>query len=488
MTRAVLIQCPAWLTYAPPFGMASVATFLHAKGYSVKCFDINTMLYRSIESPETSQQNTLLNKEAWDFRVIDHFWRDIEKLKVTVRENTEFIESIIQQIVDFEPEVITFSVYYTSEYYSQLFSNELRKRIPKALIIWGGPFCFPNYDGIQALQKYESIDAVYTSIISQPVHSFIQDWLSQVLNKQYPGMAYRFKGKNYDYSADAVFDDINDMPFTNYSLLDQSLYGKMTTLPMITARGCINRCAFCNESSHWAKYSYRKAARIVEEIEYQMRKYPQVCHLWFTDLLVNGDLKNLEDLCDLIITKKIVIGWDAQFTIRKNIKPELIAKMKQAGCQGLHIGLESGSTRVLKLMRKGYNVADALKVLGMIYRAGIKVHINIIVGFPGESKLNIVQTACTLINLFKFKITPPPAAVCAIHKDSLLADHPEIFNIVNADNGEWYVSKGPRNTAKIRYKRQAFIKMVVDVLSSAGFYGKLKAVLLILLYLLLPEK
>jgi hypothetical protein len=93
-----------------------------------------------------------------------------------------------------------------------------------------------------------------------------------------------------------------------------------------------------------------------------------------------------------------------------------------------------------------------------------------------------------LLYLFKLKITPPPVAVCSISKDSSLMKYPEQYNVAMSETDSWFVNKGAANTLEIRYRRKRFINRIVANMSVSGFRPKLRAILLIVSYFLLPEK
>ena len=135
----------------------------------------------------------------------------------------------------------------------------------------------------------------------------------------------------------------------------------------------------------------RNPEDVITEIQYHIRNYG-ISHIEFNDLLCNGNLVGLEKLCDLMIKAKIQVKWISYAAIRKNMTKELLDKMKQAGCNSLCYGIESGSNRILKRMNKHYTKQEAQRLLRDTHNAGINTSLNIIAGFPGETEDDFEQT------------------------------------------------------------------------------------------------
>jgi len=74
------------------------------------------------------------------------------------------------------------------------------------------------------------------------------------------------------------------------------------------------------------------------------------------------------------------------------LKEGLLEKMAERGCTMLRFGLESGAQRVLDLMNKGTQVEIASTILRQATRCGIKNHVYVMFGYPGEGSEERKQT------------------------------------------------------------------------------------------------
>jgi len=106
------------------------------------------------------------------------------------------------------------------------------------------------------------------------------------------------------------------------------LYREPHRLDIFDSHSCPTRCHFCSEWQFWGKFRSKSGKRIYEEVQQHMRDYPQVNYFYFIGSLVNGDIRVLEDFCDLVIKNKLNIQWAAQAVIRPEMSKRLLKKLK----------------------------------------------------------------------------------------------------------------------------------------------------------------
>ena len=90
------------------------------------------------------------------------------------------------------------------------------------------------------------------------------------------------------------------------------------------------------------------------------------------------------DVCQMMIDLDLGLEWSCYSRV-DDLTDELADLMKRAGCFAVFFGIESGDDRILKLMRKGHNVADAYQGVTTARRHGIFAHSNFLVGYPGDT-------------------------------------------------------------------------------------------------------
>jgi radical SAM superfamily enzyme YgiQ (UPF0313 family) len=103
------------------------------------------------------------------------------------------------------------------------------------------------------------------------------------------------------------------------------------------------------------------------------------------------DKRRVHDICDEIIRRKLDIGWDVRAKVN-TIDKDLLKHMKAANCERIHYGVEAGTDRIMKVLRKGITTEETRKVFRMTKEAGIDTLAYFMIGSPSETKEEIRET------------------------------------------------------------------------------------------------
>jgi|GEM_PF-4268377 len=154
-----------------------------------------------------------------------------------------------------------------------------------------------------------------------------------------------------------------------------------------TGRGCSYNCAFCDESDLWRKYRNRKVSDVIIDIERGMNDF-DTSSFRFSDstFTTNPDSKLI---CNELIKCGLPVSWSS-FAHSSEITEERVNLLANAGCRCILMGIESGSQRMLNLMRKRTSPSVINNAVAILKKYGIKVRGSFIIGFPGE-KIEDVQ-------------------------------------------------------------------------------------------------
>jgi radical SAM superfamily enzyme YgiQ (UPF0313 family) len=104
----------------------------------------------------------------------------------------------------------------------------------------------------------------------------------------------------------------------------------------------------------------------------------------FGDDVFSLDVKRSEAICDELISRRLGIKW-AIATRADRVNPPLLKKMKEAGCDSIAIGVESGNERVLKHIKKGETKEQMTEAVRQIKELGIILNLTFIIGHPTET-------------------------------------------------------------------------------------------------------
>lgn len=470
--KIALVQCPCYSVETPPLGIAYLCAALKKEGHAIKAFDFNTDLYQQYKENWKSENEWLWHPGNFFLEK-----NELEKLA----------DSYAKKILNFCPEAIGFSVQSTSLIFSLLVAKKIRKYENDKIIIFGGPEVFREKPEV-FLNNSES-----NFIISGEGEASLVELLKIIQSGSSlfdcNGLIFYSSGKIIHNNPRIEIDNLNSLPYPDFSFFDCEKYLYKRTLPMITSRGCINRCVFCVDTWYQHKYRIRDPENIVGEMEYLIEKYG-VDSIRFNDLLLNGNLEKLDKVCDLLIKRKITsITWSGN-AVAKDMDKKLLKKMYLAGCRRLIFGIESCSAKVIDLMRKNTKIREISFLLKKTADAGIKVVTNWIAGFPGETKEDFMETIRFIAKHQKYIYASGPVNILSILPHSIIAQEPERFNVKFDEDKqlEWYC---PENDILERKHRQVvFNKFLAElgILNNHNNYSKARLFLKNIILFIKREK
>jgi len=185
--------------------------------------------------------------------------------------------------------------------------------------------------------------------------------------------------------------DLDKLPFPSWHLLRLGMYKRVT---IITSRGCPNNCVFCNAHLFVGKvWRKRSPESVISEIELLVNKY-KVKRITIGDENATLIPERFEEICDLIVNKKLKAKFDAVQGIRLDtLNKRLLIKMKKAGFDEITIAPESGSERIVnEIIGKKFNLSEVEDIVKICREIGLVVNSFFVIGFPEETKEEIDQT------------------------------------------------------------------------------------------------
>jgi anaerobic magnesium-protoporphyrin IX monomethyl ester cyclase len=435
--KICLAHLPQWSTQQPPMGIAYLASYLKKNGFECTLRDFSIEMFHELGASskhlmESSDHELWLNASKFKKQIWPHLYI--------------FILKWIYQILRSPIEYLGLTVLTTSRFSTLILASSVKNFRPDIKIILGGPYA-ARYDGGLKLIKYPSIDFIIPDEGEEVIGELIQALNSSSDYTQIAGLIYKKGIETIDTGQRPLILNIDQLPFPDFSLFPISFY-KSIALPILGSRGCIFSCTFCSETVFWRRYRYRTGQNLFEEFKFHFEKTGQR-YYYIVDSLINGNIKELEIFCDFMIEYKEKIEWGGKASIRRQMTPELLVKMKKAGCLHLEYGIESGSPKVLRDMKKGYTVEIGEKVVKDTCNAGIRVGTFWLVGFPTESEEDYELSKKYLFKLKPYLDHATPGYGAGLLKGSDIQLNPEKYGIIQK-NGDWYTV---HSTPEIRQHR-----------------------------------
>ena len=212
------------------------------------------------------------------------------------------------------------------------------------------------------------------------------------------GLTFR-KGSRIVRNPDRdLIPDLNALPLPDYSLLPSfSAYRDACGIPRSIAilevgRGCPHRCVYCSESRLWRQRTRTFSVdRLVREMGSLHARYGAECFLLAYDQFT-ADRAFVEDFCRGVISSGLSrLPW---YCISRldTVDAPLLRLMREAGCESMCYGIDSGSERTLAFIRKRIDQSVLYTRVRETTEEGMVPTLSFVIGFPEEERADIDET------------------------------------------------------------------------------------------------
>ncbi|MFI7633180.1 PhpK family radical SAM P-methyltransferase [Nonomuraea sp. NPDC049400] len=178
----------------------------------------------------------------------------------------------------------------------------------------------------------------------------------------------------------------------DYTLFQAAAFNEFATTR--TAKSCPFSCSFCGFPKRAGRYTYMDLSCVERELDHLAEIGP-VNTITFIDDTFNVPKNRFRDIMRLMIEKGYGFRWNSYYRSDHGDR-ETIELMAAAGCEGVFLGIESGSDDQLKRMNKTARRADYLSALRSFRDVGISTYASLIIGFPGETDATVGETISLL--------------------------------------------------------------------------------------------
>lgn len=263
---------------------------------------------------------------------------------------------------------------------------------PGCRVVLGGPHVHLYPEETIGL---EGVDALVLGEGENTFRELLAAWENNQEPCDVPGLVY--PGPDGDIirtAAPQAIDSLDSLALPARDLTDVSLYNSLlangkTVTTMFTSRGCPFQCRFCDRPHLGKKFRAHSPEYVLKEIEH-------CCSLGIREFLIYDDTFTVnrdraEAICDLLLERKLDISFDIRARV-DTVDEALLRKLKAAGCQGVHYGVEAGTERMLKVLNKGITLEQVSRVFQMTRRIGLPVLAYFMIGNPGETREEILET------------------------------------------------------------------------------------------------
>ncbi len=299
-----------------------------------------------------------------------------------------------QTIREFQPEVVGLSAMTGPSLIDAVALSELAKRVDRKIkVVWGG--VHPTLCPEQTLAE-SGVDL----IVGKEGEITVVELLGALERNsdlaRVKGICFKRDGRIIRTEERPVMKDINELPDPAWHLLKMEKYvlrrnyDQRNCFTLNTSRGCPYRCAFCYNQKFDNNWRGLTAARVLEQLLHLKEKYG-INYVNFLEDNFTVDRDRVKEICRLIIDRGMDLQWECESRIGA-LDRETLKLMKRAGCRLIGFGVESGSPRILKMIKKGITVEQIKQTLEDCRNTGIWTDVYFMAGFPGETMEDLGMT------------------------------------------------------------------------------------------------
>jgi radical SAM superfamily enzyme YgiQ (UPF0313 family) len=285
-------------------------------------------------------------------------------------------------LLEIKPDVVAITVMTINCPPSMKAAEEAKKLFPQVPVIAGGIH-------VTLMPEDFSSNLHFDHLVLGEGEIVFTEILRSLAKRERPEKIIRGKPANLDLLPMEdldLFKGIAALPIFNLPVPFVSI---------ISSRGCLYKCTFCQPAERllFGNTVRRKSVdRVIEEL----KLIQKATH--FESFMIHDDCLSearpwIEEFCEKYTAAGLGKPWACQVRADHVCRhPELIAKMKNAGLAGVHVGFESGSQKMLDLMEKGITVKQNYDAYKILKKLGIQIFGMFILGLPTETKQDVSET------------------------------------------------------------------------------------------------
>ena len=298
-------------------------------------------------------------------------------------------ERMVEEVIEKKCDILGIHLVYSWEYTPTVLNaiDEIASRIKVPIFVYG---FYPTFAYDFILKSHHSIDC---AIIGEPEFAFLE--LCSLMEKGknlggIDGLAFRNDGDFIVYKKRKVINNLDLLPFPYRTKEHIDYIGGN----ILGSRGCYGNCTFCYINNFYGKrcnWRGRTPETIYHEVQKVLSRISSR-YIYFVDANFFGPGDEgqcrAEEIAEFLQNEK-ELGFGLECRVN-DIQERSLKALAHAGLKDVFLGVESGSKRSLKRMRKGATVEQGMRAIEFLRNYGIEPHIGFIM-FESDSTLQDIR-------------------------------------------------------------------------------------------------
>lgn len=356
----------------------------------------------------------------------------------------EFIDQCVEDLLSSAIKVVGFTTTFNQNVSSLVLAQRLKQRDPSIKVVFGGANC-DGPMGTALFDAFPWVDAVVQGEAEGVIVELVRGMLEGRAVAPRPGVLIR-EAISSDPEASSktnITQTMDDVPTPNYDFYFEALEQvsfrdsllSEVQLPVETARGCWwgqkHHCTFCGLNGATINFRSKSVDRALRDFLGLAERYRCLDFMAVDNIIDVGYLKEL-------LPRIIAEGIDLKifYETKSNLSQVQIRRMRDAGIHRIQPGIESISTPILRLMRKGVSGWQNVRLLKWCAQYGIVPEWNLLYGFPNEPEDEYDRMAAQFASMTHLQ--PPHLVRMKVQRFSPYYEQPEAFGIRVDGPREYY--------------------------------------------------
>ena len=295
------------------------------------------------------------------------------------------------KIASFEPDLVGITAVTPTIKSALMVANVAKEACPNTVVVLGGPHA--TFMDRQIISEYLDVDIVVRGEGEQTLMELIDHLFNSGDLQAVSGISFRKNKQIVRTPNRPLISNLDELPrpaYQYFSLDKYRFFGKVI-LPILTSRGCPFQCSYCVSSRMAGKmFRARSPKNVVDELEWLRDVHGAGAYSFYDDVFTY-DKQRAFDICKEMKDRNINLPWDCQTRVDQ-ISKELLAEMKNANCQLVSFGVESGCPKILDAVKKRTSIEQNEKGIRLAKEIGFSVAMSVVIGYPGETTDTLKQT------------------------------------------------------------------------------------------------
>jgi anaerobic magnesium-protoporphyrin IX monomethyl ester cyclase len=326
------------------------------------------------------------------------------------------LDDQVRAILNLQPEIVGFSATTSSFPDAAELAKKIKNHDPDIMTVAGGVHV--SALGENLLSMYPEFDFFCPG----EGEITMAELAGGLPPESIPGLIRRQDSSVLANTLRRQIPDLDTLPFPAYDKLKGfprhyhlPLFSYINTpgATMVTSRGCVYQCSYCDRSVFKKGFRYNSALYIYEHMRYLKTRFG-IRHINIYDDLFTLDRKRIVELCEKLTRHPLDIHFNCAVRVG-HADNDLLNMLKEAGCLMVSLGIESADPGLLKIHKSGVSLEEVRETVARIQQAGLRSKGLFMMGLPGETEESIRKTSDFIISLGlddmnMAKFTPFPGA------------------------------------------------------------------------------